>query len=92
MAWTLVTTATFDRRARKFLVRHPELRPRFAEVLRKLSEDPLAPSLRLHALRGNLQGVHAIRLTHSFRITLLLHLAAEEVVLLDMGSHDEVYR
>jgi len=30
MSWTLTTTAFFDRRARKFPTKHPDLRPRFA--------------------------------------------------------------
>lgn len=54
MSWTLVTTASFDRRARKFLTRHPDLRPRLAETLEKLHTDPFEPSLRLHPLTGKL--------------------------------------
>ena len=92
MSWTLVTTASFDRRARKFLARHPDLRPRFADTLEKLSTDPFDPSLRLHALSGKLQGLQAVSLTYSYRIVLTVRITGKEVLLLDVGSHDEVYR
>ncbi|MCB1864642.1 MAG: plasmid stabilization protein [Chromatiales bacterium] len=91
MSWTLATTAGFDRRARKFLSRHPDLRPHLAETLEKLSADPFDPSLRLHPLSGKLRGLQAIRLTYSYRITLTLQILEHEILLLDIGSHDDVY-
>lgn len=92
MSWTLTTTATFDRRARKFLARHPDLKPRLAETLERLRVDPFAPGLRLHALTGKLQGLQAVSLTYSYRITLTLQITERGILLLDIGSHDEVYR
>ena len=91
MSWALVTTASFDRRARKFLAKHPDLRPRFAETLEKLRADPYEPSLRLHPLGGKLQGLQAVSLTYSYRITLTLQVTEHEILLIDIGSHDEVY-
>jgi len=91
MSWTLVTTASFDRRARKFLTRHPDLRPRLAETLEKLRADPFEPSLRLHPLTGKLQGLQAVNLNYSYRITLTLQITEHEILLLDIGTHDEVY-
>lgn len=91
MSWTLVTTASFDRRARKFLTKDPDLRPRLAETLERLRVDPFEPSLRLHPLGGRLQGMQAVSLTHSYRITLTLQITEHQVLLLDIGSHDEVY-
>lgn len=91
MSWTLVTTASFDRRARKFLARHPDLRPRLGETLEKLRTDPFEPGLRLHPLTGKFQGMQAVSLTYSYRITLTLQITEHEILLLDIGSHDEVY-
>ena len=92
MSWILSTTAFFDRRARKFLARHPDLRPRFAETLAQPADDPFQPGLRLHPLSGKLQGLQAVSLTYSYRITLTLQIAEREILLIDIGSHDEVYR
>ena len=91
MSWTLITTAEFDRRARKFLKRHPDLRPCFVETLEKLYTDPFDPSLRLHQLGGKLKDLHAASLTYSYRIVLVLRVTEYEILLIDIGSHDEVY-
>jgi mRNA-degrading endonuclease YafQ of YafQ-DinJ toxin-antitoxin module len=91
MTWTLVTTAFFERHARKFLTKHPDLRPRFVQTLEQLRADPFQPGLRLHPLSGKLQGLQAVRLTYSYRITLTVRITEHEVLLLDIGSHDEVY-
>lgn len=90
MNWALTTTAAFDRRARKFLARHPELRPRFVETLTQLQANPFEPGLRLHALSDKFDGLQAVSLTYSYRITLTLRLSEHEILLLDIGSHDEV--
>lgn len=91
MTWTLVTTAFFDRQARKFLTKHPDLRPRFIKILAQLRDDPFQPNLHLHPLSGKLQGVQAVGLTHSYCITLTLKISDQEILLLDIGSHNEVY-
>jgi mRNA-degrading endonuclease YafQ of YafQ-DinJ toxin-antitoxin module len=91
MSWALATTAHFDRRARRFLTKHPGLRPRFAETLGRLAADPFQPGLKLHPLGGKLQGLQAVSLTYSYRITLTLQITEHEILLLDIGSHDEVY-
>ncbi len=91
MSWTLATTTSFDRRARKFLNKHPDLRPHFIQTLEQLRADPFQPSLRIHPLSGRLQGLQAISLTYSYRITLTLQVTEHEILLLDIVSHDEVY-
>ena len=92
MSFALVTTNHFERRARKFLRKHPDLRSTLSDTLDNLSQDPFDPSLRLHSLGGNLSGIQAVSLTHSYRLTLTVQITEQEVVLLDIGSHDEVYR
>ena len=90
--FSLVWTETFVRTARKFLRRHPDLEGIFDDMLRQLETDPRAPRLRLHPLKGQHAGKHAVSLTYEYRIVLILRLTAKEVVLLDVGMHDEVYR
>ncbi|MBN8450918.1 MAG: plasmid stabilization protein [Candidatus Accumulibacter sp.] len=91
MSWTLVTTISLDRRTRKLLARHPDLRPRLADTLDKLHTDPFEPGLRLHPLTGKLQGMQAVGLADSYGITLTLQITEHEILLLDIGSRDEVY-
>jgi mRNA-degrading endonuclease YafQ of YafQ-DinJ toxin-antitoxin module len=90
--YQLISTRQFDRRLLKFRRAHPELTKQLVELLKDLEEDPFQPHLRLHPLKGKLKGLHAVRLTLSIRITLTLKFRPRQVILLDLGSHDEVYR
>lgn len=90
-AYHLLWTETFLRTARKFTRRHPDLDSELEAVLKQLEQDPRAPRLRLHALQGKHRGKHAVSLTYSHRIVLILRVTEKEIVLLDIGSHDEVY-
>ena len=90
--FTLVTTEFFLRRARKFLKKHPDLREKFAEVTDDLRRDPFASYLKYHQLGGKLKDVQAVSITYEYRIILTLMVSEKEVVLLDIGSQDEVYR
>lgn len=90
--YAVVTPLQLLRQARTFFKQHPDLRPRFAKVLGDLHRAPFQPNLELHALSGKLSGCYAISLTYSYRITLTLMVSEKEIILLDIGSHDEVYR
>ncbi len=89
--YRLVASESFLRQARKFFRRHPDLKLRYREVLEALSIDPFDRALGLHPLKGDLAGLHAVRLTYKYRITLILEIRAKEIVLLDIGSHEDVY-
>jgi len=90
--YTIVTTRHFMRSAKKFLQKHPDLRDRFALIIDDLKDDPFQPHLNLHALGGKLNGIFAASISHSYRLTLSLQITEKEIILLDVGSHDEVYR
>lgn len=90
--FSVTTSEQFLRQARKFFKKHPDLKHRFASVFEALKQDPFQPALGLHQLSGKLSGCHAVRLTYSYRITLTVMITDKEIILLDIGSHDEVYR
>lgn len=90
--YTLIWSAGFTRAAKRFALQHRELRGKFAAILRDLESDPFQPYLKYHHLTGKLKGVQAVSLTHSYRITLTVTITEKEIILLDIGSHDEVYR
>ena len=90
--YAIATPERFLRQARRFFKKHPELKPRFAKVVSQLQDDPFKPGLALHPLSGKLSGCHAVSLTYSYRVTLTLLITEKEIILLDVGSHDEVYR
>lgn len=90
--YTLIWSAGFTRAAKKFVDQHRELRAKLAAILLDLETDPFQPHLKYHHLTGKLKGIQAVSLTHSYRITLTVMITEKEIILLDIGSHDEVYR
>ena len=90
--YTLVWTAHFTRSAKKFTKRHPELKKKVAAVLRDLEKDPFQPTLDYHHLSAKQTGIQAVSITDSYRLTLTVMITKKEIILLDIGTHDEVYR
>lgn len=90
--YVVVTTSYFLRRLRKFLRKHPNLRARYAQVVDDLRENPFAPHLAYHHLGGQFEGMQAVSLTYDYRILLTVLVTEKEIILLDVGTHDEVYR
>jgi mRNA-degrading endonuclease YafQ of YafQ-DinJ toxin-antitoxin module len=82
---------SYLKREVKFFKKHPDLVDRYAVILQKLSNDPFEPSLKLHKLQGSLEKFHAVRLTYEYRIILILMIVDEQIILIDIGTHDEVY-
>jgi mRNA-degrading endonuclease YafQ of YafQ-DinJ toxin-antitoxin module len=92
MTWQLVFTEQYARRAARFLKRHPEMEGVYAKALLLLEANPHHPSLRLHPLKGRLDGLHSVSINLSFRITLEMIMTDKEIILINVGSHDDVYR
>ena len=75
--------------------RHPELRPRVERTLQQLAEDPFHPTLHSHKLKGEFAGAWACTVDYDNRILFAFvqnpQSGEEEILLLTMGTHDQVY-
>lgn len=91
MSYSLIFTESYEKIERRFLKRHPDLRDRYHKTLTVLEADPFHPSLRLHPLKGNLAGLHAVSISFQYRIVLELEIREQEIILISVGSHGEVY-
>ena len=91
MLFKLVFPASYQKREKSFLKKHPELRTRYFKTLLLLEQNPLHPSLRLHPLQGRLTGLHSVSISMRYRITLELEMREQEIVFINVGSHGEVY-
>ena len=89
--YRLLQTPQFKRAFVKFARKHPELRNATEETLASLKADPFNPSLRLHNLSGRLIGKQAVSITYAYRIVLCVEIVEHEIILHNIGSHDEVY-
>ncbi len=91
MPYTLIYPDSYIRRARKFLRKHTEIHSQYEKTLRLLELDPYHPSLRTHKLEGRLQGLFSVSVNMSYRIVMELEIYDEEIILINIGSHDQIY-
>jgi len=91
MPYTLIYPDSYIRRARKFLRKHPEIHTQYRKTLELLELNPYHPSLRLHSLEGRLKGLSSVSINMSYRIVLELEIRNEEIILVNIGNHDQVY-
>lgn len=91
----LVTDSKFKRRFKRLVKRSPQLQDKVLETLEILSKDPFTPSLKSHKLTGQLDGLWACSVAHDCRIVFTFKQDSKTgkncIVLVDIGSHDEVY-
>lgn len=90
--WRIVITDDYRERAKHFLRRHPDLAARYFRTIELLETNPHHPSLRLHALHGRLTGLHSVSINLSYRITIEMEIHEHEIVLVNVGAHEEIYR
>lgn len=87
----LIFTESYERRATKFLKRHPDLKEQYSKTLKLLALNPSHPSLRLHKLKGILKDLHSVSINISYRIVLELIIKNDAIIPIDIGTHDDVY-
>ena len=91
MSFRIIYTKSYLKRATKFARRHPDILDQYEKALKLLELNPFHLSLRLHRLSGSLAGLHSISINISYRITLEFLVEDGKIILVNVGSHDEVY-
>jgi len=92
VSYKLTFTESYLKRATKFAKKHPELKNQYLKTLQILELNPYHPSLRLHRLQGKLEALHSVSINVSYRLTIELWIEGEEIIPINIGTHDEVYR
>ena len=95
MSYKLVTSKPFQKAYRKFAGRNNTLKIAIKKSLQKLVEDPYEPTLRTHKLSGQLAAYLACYCGYDCRIIFIIQhpegSAQKHIILLDIGTHDDVY-
>ncbi len=91
LAWDSSFRQAFKRQTRRDRI----LQERIFDVLDQLARDPFLPMLKTHKLSGQLQGLWACWVEYDCRIIFAFETepqtGEESIVLIDLGTHDEVY-
>ena len=89
--YKIIYTDSYIKRAKKFARRHPDIIPQYENTLKLLEVNPFHDSLELHKLKGKLSGHYAVSINIYYRICLDLIFEDNKILLIDVGSHDDVY-
>ena len=91
----LVWSPTFVRAFKRLVKKNPELRSQIEQILQQIAEDPFQLSLRSHKLKGDSSGRYSCSIDYHNRILFKFvtnpESGEEEILLLTLGSHDDVY-
>ncbi len=90
----LVLSSSFKRAYKATIKYNPELKKRIEERLGLLATEPFNPILRTHKLKGKLLGAWSMTVDRDCRIVFSFETnkeTEEEILLIDIGTHDEVY-
>ena len=91
MNWQLIFTEQYTRKAAKFIKIHPDVENQYTKSLQLLEVNPYHASLRLHALKGKLDGLYSVSINLKYRITLTMIITDKEIILVNVGDHSQVY-
>ncbi len=87
----IIFTHSYEKKAAKFIKKHPELKNQYSKTLQLMEINPNHPSLRLHQLKGKLSDLHSISINISYRITIEFIIQEDTIIPISIGTHDEVY-
>ncbi len=91
----VILSSKFKRSIRKFTRRDDRLLAKIEETIAQLSEDSANPALGTHKLEGKLSGLLACSCGYDCRIVFSIEMAEDSeemvIVLLNVGTHNEVY-
>lgn len=89
----LIHTTAFIRAARRYVKKKPRSADDVETALHTLSADAFDQRLKTHKLKGDLDGVWACSAGRDVRILFefVQQEGSEAILLLTVGSHDEVY-
>lgn len=92
---SLVLTPKFKRAFRKVVKRNPDFQQRIEDTLQQMEADVFASSLGTHKLSGKLEGFQSCSCGYDCRVVFAIEqdteTSSEVIVLLNVGTHDEVY-
>jgi addiction module RelE/StbE family toxin len=81
----------YEKRATKFFKKHKDIYPQYKKTIELLQNNPHHPSLRLHKLQGTMKQFNSVSINMKYRIVIDFIIIDDVIILIDLGSHDEVY-
>ena len=91
----LIWSPAFTRQLKRLVRQNPQIQKLVAKKLQQLTKDSFHPSLHTHKLKRDLEGKLSCSVDYSQRIIFRFiensDSETEDILLLAIGSHEEVY-
>lgn len=87
----ILFTEAYDNKAKKFFKQHPDIKKQYEKTLELLESNPYHQSLRLHRLKGRLKHLYSVSINIVYRIIIEFIFENDKIILIDVGSHDDIY-
>jgi mRNA-degrading endonuclease YafQ of YafQ-DinJ toxin-antitoxin module len=81
----------FRKSYKKIAARKPDVAIIALDKILFFAQDPYNPYLKLHKLKGILEGISAFSIEYDIRVLVDMSDYPNKVILIDIGTHDEVY-
>ena len=89
--YKILYSHSYEEKVRRFLKKHPELIKQYKKTLELLELNPYHPSLRLHQFKTSSFQGFSVSINLSYRISLEFLITEKEVLLINIGDHQEIY-
>jgi mRNA-degrading endonuclease YafQ of YafQ-DinJ toxin-antitoxin module len=87
----LIFTESYEEKVKKFLRKHLDIVKQYEKTLRLLEINPFHPSLRLHQFKTTSFEGYSVSINMSYRIALEFIIKEKEIILINIGDHQEIY-
>jgi mRNA-degrading endonuclease YafQ of YafQ-DinJ toxin-antitoxin module len=84
----LIYTENYNKRAKKFIKKHPEVLKQYKKTLELFEVNPYHPSLQLHKLQGKLSELYSVSINLFYRICIDFIIDNDKIIPIDVGTHD----
>ncbi len=83
----IVFTESYEKRAKKFLKKHPDLLGLYEKTLKLIELNPYHPSLRLHKFSE----LFSVSINMQYRISIDFKIENDTITPIDVGDHRQIY-
>ena len=90
MSYKLIYEDKFVKNAAKIIKKNSSIKDCLYKTLHLLEDNPHHSSLRLHKLKGKLDGLYGVSITMKYRIIIDIVITDKEIYLINIGGHDDV--
>ena len=83
-------TPSYQKKARKFFKKHPDLTDRYKKIMRLLQVDPFNDTLQIKKMSGR-QDMYRLRLTIHARLVMEILITDKDITPIDIDMRENIY-